>query len=116
MFQFFTFSSCKEMAARIEKVAHKLSMSVSISPRENLITITCGFIGKDFVLKDGATKKSPSEKITFCVKQFALDAIDKNEKKTLSEQKNIKYLVSFKRLQGAVASYTKVMNNFVSVI
>ena len=115
MFQFFTDRSAKEMAARIERAANKKSMTVSISPKDNLVTITCGYIGKDLLLADGSTAKAPSEKITFCAKQFVLDAIDTKSEKTLSERKDVKYLISFKRLQGRVAAYTKIMNDFVGI-
>merc|ERR1712233_294032 len=91
-------------------------MKGSISPRDNLVTIKCGYVGKEIEFADG-TKGAQSEQITFCAKQFLLNAIDdaKIDKKPLCEREDIKYLISFKRLQGGFAPYCKVINSLVAV-
>jgi len=112
LFQFFTYKSPQEMAVRIESAATKNQMKIQMVPSENLITMECGFIAKDILMVDG-TNKAPTEIVTFCAKQFAVDDISNNDK-PLFQRDDIKYLVSFKRLQGTFAAYSKIMTMFVN--
>eukprot|EP00486_Rosalina_sp_Unknown_P006752 CAMPEP_0201572852 /NCGR_PEP_ID=MMETSP0190_2-20130828/16369_1 /ASSEMBLY_ACC=CAM_ASM_000263 /TAXON_ID=37353 /ORGANISM="Rosalina sp." /LENGTH=525 /DNA_ID=CAMNT_0047999135 /DNA_START=340 /DNA_END=1917 /DNA_ORIENTATION=- len=110
--QFMTKYSPGEVAVRLQNAAVKNGASVTVNPKDNIITIKVGFM-QDIEMPDGEKIKK-KETITFCAKQFFLyDAPKLEEKDTLLFRRDIFYLVSFKRLQGTFDVYNKMVSKFL---
>eukprot|EP00483_Globobulimina_turgida_P005693 UN05703 len=114
IFQFFTVVCAAEMAVRVERAATFFGADLSISPKDILITISCGYV-QDVMdpLDDKKKIGTRTEKIIFCVKQFLLDYITDDNKGKLCERDDIRYLVSFKRLKGSFKAYSKIVRKYL---
>eukprot|EP01084_Bolivina_argentea_P040943 75554_1 len=111
LFQFFTKKCAAEIAVRIEAAASRYQAQCNISPKDNLITISGGF-AENVVLAD-ETKTSRTERVTFCVKIFLVDKMPQDlDDKPLSQREDMRYLVSFKRLQGTFKAYAKIAKKY----
>ena len=135
LYQFNTKCIPAEMAARVERVADKITAKCTISPSNNITVVRCQINFQD----DNNDDDSFDEDVIFAVKQFLIDGDDMDELYIDDDNKNdnvdvngdapnddenqiqndqvqFKYdktfRVAFKRLKGSHLAYKKAVEDF----
>jgi len=114
-YQFFTYCSPAEIAARIERIADRAGAKITISPKNNITLIRCAVAFDD---------KGGDEDVIFACKQFLIDDADyqseqeedqdqdESQESQKEQDHEKRYVVSFKRLKGSHLAYGKAIEDF----
>jgi len=108
-YQFFTYASPAEIAARIERIANRAGAKVTVSPKNNITLVRCAVAFND---------EGGDEDVIFACKQFLIDDADYQEEVDEEQQAqdlkaaDKRFVVSFKRLRGSHLAYQKAIEDF----